>query len=224
MVIPGGNLGNVSALAQGPRHAGRARADRRARRASSARRRRRRTRSTSPTSATSRCSSRSRRGRRSPRAIQIGNPVSIEKAIDALQRYDGIVEQASEEEIAESCARADRTGPVQLPAHGRGARGDREARGARRDPEERPRGRDLDRARAQVRRLQGEVPRDAARRDRLASGRTRRSSCPPPTRWCATACTARSSGGSGSRRVHRDHRGGRHGRGARAARVAGRAS
>jgi threonine synthase len=38
-------------------------------------------------------------------AIQIGNPVSIEKAIDALRRYDGIVEQASEAEIAESCAR-----------------------------------------------------------------------------------------------------------------------
>jgi threonine synthase len=51
-------------------------------------------------------------------AIQIGNPVSIDKAIDALKRYDGIVEQASEEEIAESCARADRTGLFNCPHTG----------------------------------------------------------------------------------------------------------
>ncbi len=51
-------------------------------------------------------------------AIQIGNPVSIEKAIDALKRYDGIVEQASESEIAEACARADRTGLFNCPHTG----------------------------------------------------------------------------------------------------------
>jgi threonine synthase len=51
-------------------------------------------------------------------AIQIGNPVSIEKAIDALKRYDGIVEQATETEIAESCARADRTGLFNCPHTG----------------------------------------------------------------------------------------------------------
>jgi threonine synthase len=51
-------------------------------------------------------------------AIQIGNPVSIEKAIDALKRYGGIVEQASEVEIAESCARADRTGLFNCPHTG----------------------------------------------------------------------------------------------------------
>jgi threonine synthase len=51
-------------------------------------------------------------------AIQIGNPVSIEKAIDAIQRYEGIVEQASEAEIAESCARADRTGLFNCPHTG----------------------------------------------------------------------------------------------------------
>jgi threonine synthase len=51
-------------------------------------------------------------------AIQIGNPVSIEKAIDALKRYDGIVEQATEAEIAESCARADRTGLFNCPHTG----------------------------------------------------------------------------------------------------------
>jgi threonine synthase len=43
-------------------------------------------------------------------AIQIGNPVSYEKAVDAIRRYDGIVEQASEVELAEEAARADRTG------------------------------------------------------------------------------------------------------------------
>jgi threonine synthase len=51
-------------------------------------------------------------------AIQIGNPVSIDKAIDALKRYDGIVEQASEAEIAEACARADRTGLFNCPHTG----------------------------------------------------------------------------------------------------------
>jgi len=51
-------------------------------------------------------------------AIQIGNPVSIDKAVDALRRYDGIVEQASEVEIAEACARADRTGLFNCPHTG----------------------------------------------------------------------------------------------------------
>jgi threonine synthase len=51
-------------------------------------------------------------------AIQIGNPVSIVKAIDALKRYDGVVEQASEEELAEACAAADRTGLFNCPHTG----------------------------------------------------------------------------------------------------------
>jgi len=51
-------------------------------------------------------------------AIQIGNPVSREKAIDALRRYDGIVEQASEAEIMEACAAADRTGLFNCPHTG----------------------------------------------------------------------------------------------------------
>ncbi len=43
-------------------------------------------------------------------AIRIGNPVSYEKAVRALQAFDGIVEQASEDELAEACALADRRG------------------------------------------------------------------------------------------------------------------
>jgi len=51
-------------------------------------------------------------------AIQIGNPVSYEKAVDALRRYDGIVEQASEAELAEASAHADRTGLFNCPHTG----------------------------------------------------------------------------------------------------------
>jgi threonine synthase len=51
-------------------------------------------------------------------AIQIGNPISIKKAIDAVKRYDGVVEQASESEIAEACASADRTGLFNCPHTG----------------------------------------------------------------------------------------------------------
>ena len=51
-------------------------------------------------------------------AIQIGNPVSYEKAVDALRRYDGIVEQATEQELVEACARADRTGLLNCPHTG----------------------------------------------------------------------------------------------------------
>ena len=51
-------------------------------------------------------------------AIQIGNPVSIYKAIAALQRCGGTVEQASEQEIADAVARADRTGMFACPHTG----------------------------------------------------------------------------------------------------------
>ena len=51
-------------------------------------------------------------------AIQIGNPVSYEKAVDALRRYDGIVEQASEAELAEVSTEADRTGLFNCPHTG----------------------------------------------------------------------------------------------------------
>ena len=51
-------------------------------------------------------------------AIQIGNPVSIDKAIRTLKRYDGIVEQATEAELADASARADRTGMYNCPHTG----------------------------------------------------------------------------------------------------------
>jgi len=51
-------------------------------------------------------------------AIRIGNPVSIDKAIRTLKRYDGIVEQASENELAEAAARADLTGLFNCPHTG----------------------------------------------------------------------------------------------------------
>jgi threonine synthase len=51
-------------------------------------------------------------------AIRIGNPVSVEKAIRALQKYRGVVEQASEDELADAAARADATGMFNCPHTG----------------------------------------------------------------------------------------------------------
>ncbi|GAB4442959.1 MAG: threonine synthase [Chloroflexi bacterium OHK40] len=51
-------------------------------------------------------------------AIQIGDPVSINRAISTLKRFDGIVEQASEQELADAAARADRTGAYACPHTG----------------------------------------------------------------------------------------------------------
>jgi threonine synthase len=51
-------------------------------------------------------------------AIRIGNPVSIRRAIRTLERYQGVVEQASESELAEAAAAADRTGTFACPHTG----------------------------------------------------------------------------------------------------------
>jgi threonine synthase len=51
-------------------------------------------------------------------AIQIGNPVSVQKAIRTLQKFDGIVEQATEEELANAAALADRCGMFNCPHTG----------------------------------------------------------------------------------------------------------
>jgi threonine synthase len=51
-------------------------------------------------------------------AIRIGNPVSIRRAIRTLERFNGVVEQASESELAEAAAAADRTGTFACPHTG----------------------------------------------------------------------------------------------------------
>ena len=51
-------------------------------------------------------------------AIQIGNPVSAKRAINILKRFNGIVEQATEDELANAAARADRTGLFNCPHTG----------------------------------------------------------------------------------------------------------
>ncbi len=48
-------------------------------------------------------------------AIQIGAPVSIDRAIFALRALDGVVEEASERELAEAAIRADRAGLYVCP-------------------------------------------------------------------------------------------------------------
>jgi len=51
-------------------------------------------------------------------AIQIGNPVSVKKAIRILRELDGVVEHATETELADAAARADRTGMFNCPHTG----------------------------------------------------------------------------------------------------------
>ncbi len=51
-------------------------------------------------------------------AIQIGNPVSGPRAMAALHAMNGVVEQATEQELADACARADRTGLYTCPHTG----------------------------------------------------------------------------------------------------------
>ena len=51
-------------------------------------------------------------------AIQIGNPVSVQKAIHMLKEFDGIVEQATENELANAAALADTTGLFCCPHTG----------------------------------------------------------------------------------------------------------
>ena len=50
--------------------------------------------------------------------IQIGNPVSVWKAIKILKKFDGIVEQATESELTEAVAQADQTGLFNCPHTG----------------------------------------------------------------------------------------------------------
>jgi threonine synthase len=51
-------------------------------------------------------------------AIKIGDPVSRDRAVRTLRKFDGVVEQASEDELANACARADMTGLFTCPHTG----------------------------------------------------------------------------------------------------------
>jgi threonine synthase len=51
-------------------------------------------------------------------AIQIGNPVSVKKAVRVLKKFSGTVEQASEDELSEAAAEADMTGLYNCPHTG----------------------------------------------------------------------------------------------------------
>jgi threonine synthase len=51
-------------------------------------------------------------------AIQIGAPVSYERAVKVLRSFDGVVEQATEGELANAAARADRAGLYSCPQTG----------------------------------------------------------------------------------------------------------
>ena len=51
-------------------------------------------------------------------AIQIGNPVSFKKAVRALRAFDGVVEVATEAELADASAHADRDGLFTCPHTG----------------------------------------------------------------------------------------------------------
>jgi len=51
-------------------------------------------------------------------AIQIGNPVSVKKAIRTLEKFNGVVEHATEAELADAAAAADLTGLFNCPHTG----------------------------------------------------------------------------------------------------------
>lgn len=51
-------------------------------------------------------------------AIRIGNPVSMRRAIQVLRDFDGVVEEATESELANAAARADREGAFACPQTG----------------------------------------------------------------------------------------------------------
>ncbi|GHV10697.1 threonine synthase [Fibrobacterales bacterium] len=51
-------------------------------------------------------------------AIQIGNPVSYPKAVQAIKNYNGIVEEVSEQELSDAAHRADKIGLYNCPHTG----------------------------------------------------------------------------------------------------------
>jgi threonine synthase len=114
IVIPGGNLGNISALGRGlqmMQHLGLV--DRLPRLACAQAAR------ANPLYLSYRSGFRQRNtvvaGQTVASAIRIGDPVSYEKAVATLRTMDGVVEQATEQEIADAAALADRTGLLACP-------------------------------------------------------------------------------------------------------------
>lgn len=116
IVIPGGNLGNASALGKGLQLAHRlgliSRLPRiavaQAERANPLYRAFKERRDVAPIPAQQTLAS----------AIQIGNPVSARRAMKVLRELDGVVEQASEAELSEAAAQADREGAFACPHTG----------------------------------------------------------------------------------------------------------
>ena len=125
VLVPGGNLGNVSAIAKGFLEMQRlglisrvprlvccqaARANPFARAFARARSERRSLRIEDFTAVKAQPTLAS--------AIQIGDPVSLPKAVEAIVATDGLVLEASEAELANASARADRTGLFSCPHTG----------------------------------------------------------------------------------------------------------
>ena len=88
-------------------------------------------------------------------AIQIGNPVSFTRAVRTLSACNGVVEQASESELAEAAARADLTGMFNGPHTGVALAALEKLVRARRRFSRSAHGGDLHRQRPEVHRLQG---------------------------------------------------------------------
>ena len=98
-------------------------------------------------------------------AIQIGNPVSVKRAIRTLQKFNGVVEQATEQELADEAARADRTGMFNCPHTGVALAALLKLVERKVIRSQRAGGRHLDRQRPQVRRPEGRVPHGRDRGD-----------------------------------------------------------
>ena len=118
IIIPGGNLGNVSALGKGLLMMKDLGLDRQAAAHRGGAGRSGPTRFIAPTCATSRAFEPIQAQKTLASAIQIGNPVSFEKAVRTLKQFNGIVEQATEEELADAAALGDRTGMFNCPHTG----------------------------------------------------------------------------------------------------------
>ena len=112
-------------------------------------------------------------------AIQIGNPVSVKRAIRTLQTFNGVVEQATEQELADEAARADRTGMFNCPHTGVALAALRKLVDRKVIRSQRAGGRHLDGERAQVRRPEGRLPHGRASTASSRRTATSPSSCPP---------------------------------------------